>query len=193
MTFDKAMFYKTVRSTLLGPTLDDGEVAGCEAILAAMAGTPLSHCAYALATAYKETARKMTPVIEAFWLSEDWRKTHLRYYPWYGRGLVQLTWDFNYRKADAELGAAGLIEPGALVADADLALRVDVAAYIMRCGMEKGWFSAGHSLSAHLPNKTATLEEYESARHIINGVDCKHEIAVYAMQFQDALLAGGWE
>ena len=65
MTFDKAKFYTAVRSTLLGPTLDPGEVSGCEAILTAMDGTSVSHCAYALATAYKETNRKMVPVIEA--------------------------------------------------------------------------------------------------------------------------------
>ena len=191
-TFDKAAFYKSARSTLLGPSLDDGEVSGCEAILTAMAGTPISHCAYALATAYKETARKLVPVIEAFWLSEAWRKAHLRYWPWYGRGLVQITWEFNYRKADAALAAAGLIKPGELLADPSLALRVDNAAFIMRVGMEEGWFSSGHSLPVHLPRRIATVEEYESARRIINGTDCKHEIAVYAMQFQDALAGAGW-
>lgn len=192
MTFDKAAFYKSVRATLLGLTLDDGEVAGCEAILTAMAGAPLSHCAYALATAYKETARKMVPVIEAYWLSEAWRKAHLRYYPWHGRGLVQLTWESNYKRADAELAAAGIIQAGALLANPDLALRVDIAAFIMRRGMEEGWFSPGQSLPALLPNRLGTVTEYERARRIINGSDCKHEIAVYALQFQDALAGGAW-
>ena len=61
-TFDKAPFYALLRKGLLGPTIEPGELQGCEAILAAMDGTPLSHCAYALATAYHETARTMQPV-----------------------------------------------------------------------------------------------------------------------------------
>ena len=34
--------------------------------------------AYLLATAFWETARTMQPVVEAFWLSEAWRKKNLR-------------------------------------------------------------------------------------------------------------------
>ena len=49
--FDKAPFYTALRKGLLGPTIEPNELQGCEAILAAMDGTPLSHCAYALATA----------------------------------------------------------------------------------------------------------------------------------------------
>lgn len=189
MTFDKAAFYKVVRSTILGPTLDDGEVQGCEAILGAMEGLPLSHCAYALATAYHETARTMQPVREAYWLTEAWRKANLRYWPWYGRGFVQLTWQFNYEKADKELGLGGT-----LIAKPDRAMEIDIAAKVMRHGMEEGWFTAGkHTLPGHLPSRLGTLPEYEEARRIINGTDKKHTIAVYALSFQDALIAGGWQ
>ena len=52
--------------------------------------------AYVLATALWETARTMKPVVEAFWKTDAWRKKNLRYYPWHGRGFVQLTWDKNY-------------------------------------------------------------------------------------------------
>ena len=48
---------------------------------------------YLLATAFWQTARTMQPVDEAFWLSEAWRKKNLRYWPWYGRGHCQLTWE----------------------------------------------------------------------------------------------------
>jgi peptidoglycan hydrolase-like protein with peptidoglycan-binding domain len=51
--------------------------------------------AYVLATTQWETNQTFKPVREAYWLSENWRKTHLRYHPFYGRGFVQLTWKNN--------------------------------------------------------------------------------------------------
>lgn len=59
----------------------------------------LQQAAYVIATAWWETAQTMHPVREAYWLSETWRKKNLRYYPYYGRGYVQLTWEENYKKA----------------------------------------------------------------------------------------------
>lgn len=188
---DKAAFYQSVRKGILGPTLEQSEVDGCEAILTAMAGLPLSHCAYALATAFHETARTMQPVREAYWLSEDWRKKNLRYWPWYGRGYVQLTWEANYRKADDEASAAGLVPKGALMANADLAMRLDLAAFIMRRGMSEGWFT-GKTLAGYLPDRLGTPAQFTAARRIINGADKAALIAAYAGNFQDALMAGGW-
>lgn len=186
--FDKGPFFALLRKGLLGPTIEPGELAGCEAILTAMDGTPLSHCAYALATAYHETARTMQPVAEANYIrnAEAWRKAHLRYWPWYGRGYVQLTWQKNYARADAKLCLAGT-----LLANADRAMEPGIAAKIMRQGMTEGWFTA-HTLAKHLPGRLATPQQYEGARRIINGMDRAHAVAVYAGQFQDALLTGGW-
>lgn len=189
---DKAAFYASVRQGILGPKLEQNEVDGCDAILTAMQGTPVAYCAYALATAYHETARTMQPVREAYWLSEGWRKRNLRYWPWYGRGYVQLTWDFNYRKADAEAAKAGLIKPGELMANADLAMRLDMSAFIMRRGMVEGWFVPKHTLARHLPARLGTPAQFTAARRIINGTDKAASIASYAMEFQEALVAGGW-
>lgn len=188
---DKGIFFQSVRKGILGPKLEPGEVSGCEAILDAMAGVSVAHCAYALATAYHETARTMQPVREAYWLPEDWRKRNLRYWPWYGRGYVQLTWEGNYKKADAEAAAAGLIAPGALLANADLAMRLDLAAFIMRRGMVEGWFT-GKTLAEYLPERLGAPAQFTIARRIINGADKAASIAIYAGQFQDALIAGGW-
>jgi peptidoglycan hydrolase-like protein with peptidoglycan-binding domain len=48
--------------------------------------------AYVLATTQWETAQTFKPVREAFWKDEEWRRVNLaRYYPYYGRGFVQLT------------------------------------------------------------------------------------------------------
>jgi putative chitinase len=57
-------FFAALRSGLLGPTLSAQEVDGCNAILKAMEGAPLAWTAYALATAYHETASTMQPIKE---------------------------------------------------------------------------------------------------------------------------------
>lgn len=54
--------------------------------------------AYVLATTQWETAQTFEPVREAFWKSKEWRKENFRYYPYHGRGYVQLTWKSNYQK-----------------------------------------------------------------------------------------------
>ncbi|HUD94647.1 hypothetical protein [Sphingobium sp.] len=192
MVFDPATFFDDLRHGLLGPTLSQEEVDGCNAILTAMIDTPLAYCAYALATAYHETNATMQPVREAYWLSEAWRKKNLRYWPWYGRGYVQLTWEENYERADLKLGL-----DGALVADPELALAPAVAADIMRQGMDEGWFAGDnrgrHTLARHLPEgRPATEGEFRSARRIINGTDRDLLVARHALQFQKALGRGGW-
>ncbi len=189
---DKGAFFQSVRKGILGPTLTPGEVSGCEAILDAMAGAPVAHCAYALATAFHETKRTMQPVREAYWLSEAWRKANLRYWPWYGRGYTQITWQTNYARADAEAAAAGLIDPGNLLANPDLAMRLDMSAFIMRRGMVEGWFVPSRTLALYLPDRLGTPAQFTAARRIINGTDKAASIAAYAVDFQDALIAGGW-
>lgn len=197
MTFDPVEFYATVREKLrlLQQTgsLKTEQVFGFDAVLKAATGAPLSHAAYMLATAWHETNKTMQPVREAYWLSEGWRKIHLKYYPWYGRGYVQLTWDFNYEKADAACAAAGLIKPGEMLANADLAMRQDCAALIMRKGMDEGWFT-GVKLGKVLPLEgVATREQYMNARTIINGHDKADLIEDYAQAFERALRDGKWE
>ena len=61
--------------------------------------------AAAIATVAIETASTFKPVREAFWMSENWRRANLRYYPGYGRGYIQLTWiDPNYINAGNYIG-----------------------------------------------------------------------------------------
>lgn len=181
---DRAKFYNTVRIKL-GP-LNQSQINGFEAVLNATEGQPLAHRAYSLATAWHETARTMLPVREAYWLSEAWRKKNLRYYPWYGRGYVQITWKANYEKADKELGLGG-----ALLRNLDLAMSPNIAAKIMRRGMDQGWFTK-IKLSDCLPSSgTATREQYIKARKIINGKDKADLIEDYAQVFEKALIDGG--
>lgn len=189
-------FFTSIRqSGVFGGPLKPDHVAGLEAVLgtAKAAGWPLAFTAYALATALHETAYTMQPVREAFWLNENWRRNNLRYYPFYGRGYVQLTWKANYEKADQKLDLSGR-----LTNNLDLALDPNIAARVMVKGMQEGWFAADragrrHTLERHLPaNGGASLAHFTSARRIINGTDKARKIAGEAVKFQTALQAGGW-
>jgi hypothetical protein len=185
---NKAKFYERVRSRL--GSLNQDQVNGFEIILQTICGAPLSHQAYMLATAWHETNGTMQPVREAYWLSEDWRRRNLRYYPHYGRGYVQITWDRNYRLADAELHKAGRIKKGELINNLDLALRPDIAAFCLRKGMEDGWY--GSKLRNILPMQgVATKQQYMAARKTVNLMDQAEKIEGYAQIFERALRDGG--
>ena len=196
-------FFDKLRSGIMGPKLDDDEVTGTSAILEAMAGLPVSWVAYALATSFHETAHTMQPIKEF-----GGEKYFTRRYgiegqnprlarslgntlpgdgaKYAGRGFVQITGRSNYSKSGIKLNVD-------LVNGPDLALSKDIAAMILRFGMREGWFT-GKSFQSFLPaDKPATLAQFQAARRIINGTDKATLIAQYAVAFQDALIAGGWE
>lgn len=206
---DRAKFFDAMRSgKMLGPTLDQSEVDGLNAILDAMAGAPITYTAYALATAYKETAHSMQPVEEANWLSQDAANRYFfRMYDmqgsrpdvarrlgntvpgdgvkFHGRGYPQITGRRNYQLASDKIGVD-------LIENPTLALRADIAAKIMRRGMTEGWFTT-KSFSSYLPSTGLGVSaQFVTSRYIINGQDCAAEIAGYALQFQAALVAAGW-
>ena len=198
----KVFFDEARRGALLGPELTQEEVSGCMTILDAMSGTPLSFVAYALATAYHETAHTMQPVHEY-----GGPKYFTRLYDiqganqslarrlgnlqpgdgakYAGRGYVQLTGRYNYRKAGTLLSINLVDNPG-------LAMRHDIAAKVMRLGMVGGWFT-GKALVDYLPSKSkANKLQFTQARRIINGTDKAARIADYALQFQEYLSIAGW-
>ncbi len=182
-------FFASIRP-LFG-TMTNAQVEGIEAKLAAFAvqGSPLAHVAYGLATSFWETGRKMQPVPE---IGRGRGKAYGK--PGkhagqiaYGRGDVQLTWDFTYERADAELGLKG-----ALSSNYDRAMETEISAQIMVLGMTEGWFT-GKSFASYLPAKgKATVVQFTSARRIINGIDRAEKVAAFAMSFQVALIAGNW-
>lgn len=197
-----AEFFAVLRdSKVLGPVLSEAEVNGCNAILDACEGRfPLSWTAYALATAYHETAATMQPIKERggaayfhrMYDIEGSRPDKARELGnadpgdgarYAGRGYVQLTGRANFAKAERLLD-----QP--LVAEPDLAMRPDIAADIMVRGMGEGWFT-GKSLRDYIPT-AAERRHYVNARRVVNGVDRADLIADYALVFERALKAGGW-
>ena len=125
---------------------------------------------YIIATAEWETNHTCKPVKEAYWLSEEWRKKHLRYYPYYGRGYVQITWKANYKKF-------GKLLQINLVEEPDMALIPEYAIKILVIGMRDGLFT-GLSLD-HCTDSKGTVD-YIKARRIINGTDKNDVIASMA-------------
>lgn len=153
-------------------------ISTCEAY-----GLLRNQAAYVLATADHETNHTFMPVREGFWLknAETWRKRNLRYYPWYGRGFVQLTWETNYLKAGKKIGVN-------LIKDPDAAMQPDHAAKILVLGMLEGWFT-GKKLSDYITLKSS---EFVSARRIINGTDKADAIAALAMKYDAELRKAGY-
>jgi hypothetical protein len=203
---DGAKFYDYLRkSKMFGPSFDPKEFDGCEAVLGACAKAkwPLAWTAYALATAYHETAHTMQPVKEyggtAYYtkmydiqgsrpqLAKDNGNTSPGDGAKYcGRGYVQLTWKNNYAKAEKKLGKP-------LISNPDLAMDCSIASDIMISGMGEGWFT-GKSCKTYLPTSgTADLKQFTDARRIINGQDKARLIAEYAVNFQQALSLGKWK
>lgn len=188
------LFFDHIRPSALFKRLTVPQVQGHEQIIKEMKekNIPLSWAAYILATSYHETAKRMQPVREGLNASDAWRKRNLRYYPWYGRGHVQLTWEENYVKADQKLGLGG-----ELVKNADLALDPEISAEILVVGMKEGWFSGDkkgrHTLARHLPNgNAATRTQFKNARRIVNLMDKADLIADYAVIYQEALKKVGY-
>ena len=140
--------------------------------------TNLDAVKYVLATVEHETNGTFMPVKEAYWLTESWRKKNLRYYPYYGRGLVQITWEENYMKFSDILTKMYNSNYIDLVSMPDLALNEDFAVKILVYGMKHGSFT-GKRLDHYFTDKGS---DFVNARRIINGKDKAKRIAGLAQQ-----------
>lgn len=195
---NRKFFFEHSRDTLFTHRLSTGQVAGLTVILdtweASHAKKDDRWLAYALGTSFHETAFTMQPIRE-----RGGRDYFTRMYDpassvprlaararamgarpgdgalFYGRGFVQLTWRTNYLKMGKAFGVD-------LVSDAaarDRALEPQLAAKIMFEGMEKGIFTGAKFADFF----NATSEDWGRARKIINGIDQKDVIAMYARKF----------
>ncbi len=132
--------------------------------------------AYVLATVKRETGNTFKPVKEGDWIghssSDEFRKKNFRYYPYYGRGYVQITWDYNYKKYSEKLGIDLLNEP-------NLALEPNNALFILVDGFKFGVFS-GKKITDYVNEKKT---DFYNARRCINGLDHAEEIKGFAEEF----------
>ncbi len=196
-------FFGVVRSNFY--RLRQSQVDGINAILGACADADwnVSWTAYALATAWHETAATMQPIKEyggdAYFMrmyDKTGRRPHVakrlgntevgdgKRFP--GRGYVQLTGRRNHQLMKDKLGVD-------LIGNPALAQDPVIAARVMISGMQDGDFT-GKALHHYLPNDNgvAPLGSFINARRIINGTDRAKAIANHAVKFQSALIAGGW-
>lgn len=164
-----AYFFDRVRRSVFGGKLTPKQVEGINNILAYRAAKwpkmSDQELAYVLATITHETAFTMQPITEMG--SQAYLKAK-PYYPWIGRGLVQITWRNNYLKFGISDPAKALEWPTAL----DITFR----------GMILGMFT-GKKLADYI---TPTKYDYVGARRIINGTDRAKLVAHYARAFRDA-------
>lgn len=186
---NKKVFFDGVRKSVFKNSLSQSQVDGVELLLDLMIGLKLNihFVAYIMATVAWETGRTFQPVREGFNASEDWRKKNLRYFPWYGRGYVQLTWETNYAKATKwfkeRLGITA-----DFVKNKDLALDPKLSAVITIVGMVEGWFTK-KKLGDYL---LAGQFDPRNARKIVNGMDRADEIALLSGDFYQALTQAGY-
>jgi predicted chitinase len=146
--------------------------------------------AYIMATVEHESAGTFKPVREAFFrydrskpLSDDekfkqaelWRKNNLRYFPFYGRGLVQITWEYNYKIYQERIKKFFNIDID-LIKNPDLAMDNDIACFILIDGFKYGIFT-GFKISDFIDELG---NDFYSARKCINGLDQSENIAKLA-------------
>ncbi len=182
---DKKLFYAQVRKSF--GKLSASQVEGFEAILdywQKESGTDLRHLAYMLATAWHETARTMTALREyGRGKGKKYGKPAANGKIFYGRGLVQLTWDYNYKKMGKLLGHDLYNNP-------DLALDLKIAIEIMFEGMLTRKSFKGDFTNRALENYfNKKVSDPVNARKIINGLDKAVLISKHYYKFLSALQA----
>ncbi len=129
--------------------------------------------AYVLATIKHETANTFLPIREIG--TEAYLKSK-PYWPYIGRGYVQITWKDNYKRFGKLFGLDFVNHP-------EQVLEKEISWQIAELGMTKGLFT-GVKLSDFINDEKT---DYINARKIINGLDCAEKIADYAKIFEVSL------
>lgn len=185
--FNSSAFFNSVRETLFGGSLNQGQVDGINILGAECKlwglDPIIEQSAYVLGSAYWESAQTMQAI-------EEYGGPSMHYAPWYGRGLIQITWEENYMKQQTKLGEMQRVRDGGIPYqvhdDWNLALNLQTSAIITVGGMKDGDFT-GVGLDDYI--KPGSVD-YINARRIVNGTDRAEQIAGYAEAFESAIRAG---
>jgi putative chitinase len=164
-------FFLSIRASLFHGIMTQEQVDGISAILLGSIGMDKRWIAYMLATVFREAGMGMQPVRE---IGLGRGKPYGTKY--YGRGLVQLTWLYNYQRFAKLLGIN-------LVGNPDLALDPRYAVTILVSGMNLGLYT-GKKLSDYF---SSTVSDPLNARRIINGTNAASLIEGYYNDFLKAL------
>lgn len=201
MPINRTFFFEQLDTTLYKGGLRQSQVDGHNSVLdaweATMAASDDRWLAYMLGTAYHETAFTLQPVREtlastdeqaAARLESAWQKGKLPWVKvpywrkdangkyWFGRGLVQLTFESNYAKL-------GTVIHEDLVTNPDSALDMPIAIKVMFAGMTQGSFT-GKKLADYFHDN---VQDWTSARQIINGTESAALVADNARAYYAAL------
>jgi len=190
-------FFAYVRRSPFGGRLSQAQVDGINSILAAWDYYGLTDrrwLACMFAETFHETGGRMMPVRETFAssdagaraaLEKAWKagrlssvKTPYWRENYFGRGLVQITHEENYRTLGERLGVD-------LVAHPEMALDPEISAKIVVVGMAEGLFT-GKKLEDYFSHKA---DDPVGSRAIVNGKDKAKLIATYYKAFLDAIEA----
>lgn len=184
---DRIKFFALCRELEIFPRYSQNQVNGLNYLLDAWEDSLLKDLrwlAYILATVYWETGRTIQPIKE--WGGQKYLRSK-RYWPYYGRGYVQLTWKVNYQKMQ-ELYNAEHDTNHNFVRNPDLVLDHKIALWILFEGMTKGRSGIGDFTNKSLENYfNENKTDWVNARRIINGTDKARTIAKIAKNFFDVL------
>ena len=187
MKFDHGKFFTAYKGQF-GPISSQSQVDGIESMLTQLESDADVNderwAAYMFATVKHECDDKWQPIEEygkgaghpygkPITVTGSDGQTYTNKY--YGRGYVQLTWDYNYKNLSTALGLGD-----ALYIHPEQALEPDVAYKVMSYGMRNGTFT-GKKLSNYITGSTC---DYKNARRIINGLDKWDLIQGYAQKLE---------
>jgi len=210
-SFDKKRFYDIIRPFF--GSLSQEQVDGMEGIFKAfdeVGDKDVDTLAYALATAYHETGKRMVPVREGFAKTDKGARGAVaklaakrgpnsapaKYgqpagpygHVYYGRGHVQLTWHENYKRSSKDAGVD-------LEKFPDKMLDPTISARVLIKGIMDGrWNGQGKGIDFYEgSDDKLSREEATQARRLVNVQDKALTIAVYFEHFYNALKASGFK
>ena len=178
---DRQIFFKEIRSQF--GRLNQSQVDGIDFLLSKMEADTLPaignrtvwlrQIAYMFATIRHEVANRYQPITE-------FSNTTCRRYDggclYKGRGFVQLTHRYNYRKMSPIVGIN-------LVSSPQRALEQNISYTVTSYGMFNGSFTS-RRLGTYIRQGTT---DYRNARRVVNGLDKANLISGYARTFQRIL------